>query len=107
MYGVPTGNGNSTLHGGGLELQTRLAPTTRLASRTVLTWGLTTFSPLPDRWRRQRSAPCRRKRFVRTLGVESMLDLTHGFSRRCDAVAAGIQRSGGLGHEAVSVLPSR
>jgi|SRR6267143_360880 len=106
MYGVPTGNGNSTLHGGGLELQTRLAPTTRLASRTVLTWGLTDFSPLSGQVAPPTVGPLPPQRFVRTLGVESMLDLTHAFSRRLRmSVAAGIQRSGGLGHEAVSVLP--
>jgi hypothetical protein len=46
------------------------------------------------------------QRFVRTFGIETMLDVTHSFSRRLQlSVAGGIQRSGGLGHDAVAVLP--
>jgi hypothetical protein len=46
------------------------------------------------------------QRFVRTLGLEMMLDLTHAFSPSMRlSVSGGVQRSGGLGHEAVSVFP--
>jgi hypothetical protein len=105
-FGVAGEAGNATRHGGRLELQTRLTPTTRLTSRTSLDWGLTDFSPLSGQATPPVVGLLPARRFVRTLGVEAMLDLTHVFSRRLQlSVAAGLQRSGGVGHDAVSVLP--
>ena len=44
------------------------------------------------------------QRFVRTLGIDTMVELTHAFSRRLQlAVAAGIERGAGW-HDAVAVL---
>jgi hypothetical protein len=99
--------GNATRQGGRLELQSRLTPTTRLTSRTMIDWGLTDFSPLSAQVTPStivaRLPP---QRFVRTLGIETMLDLAHRFSRRLELSAtAGLQRSGGIGSEGVQVLP--
>jgi hypothetical protein len=106
VFGAPVETGNATRQGGRLELQTRLAPATRLTSRTVLDWGLTDFSPLSGQVTPPVAGLLPSHRFVRTLGVETMLDLTHAFSRRLLlSVAGGVQRSGGLGHEAAQVLP--
>jgi hypothetical protein len=105
-FGVAGGAGNATRHVGRLELQTWLTPTTRLVSRTSLDWGLTDFSPLSGQVAPSVGGLLPTQRFVRTLGVETMLDLTHAFSRRLQlSVAAGLQRSGGVGHDAISVLP--
>ena len=78
----------------------------RLTSRTALDWGLTDFSTLSGQLAPSAVVPLPSQRFVRTLGVETMLDLTHAFSRRPQLpVAAGLQRGGGVGHDAVSALP--
>jgi len=72
----------------------------------VLDWGLTDFSPLSGQLTPSVVGPLPTQRFVRTLGVETMLDLTHAFSRRLQLSAAvGLQRSGGVGHDATAVLP--
>ena len=106
ISGAPSGAGNATRQAGRLELQTRLTPSTRLSSRTVIDWGLTDFSPLSGQVAPVTVGLLPPQRFVRTLGVEMMLDLAHAFSRRLQLlVTAGMQRGGGLGHEAVSVLP--
>jgi hypothetical protein len=111
VFGAPVGTGNSTRQVGRAEFRIRLAPATRLTSRTSLDWGLTDFSPLSGQVTPSQVTPSivgllPTQRFVRTLGVETMLDLTHAFSRRLQlSVVAGLQRSGGVGHEAVSVLP--
>ena len=105
-FGVAGDAVNATRHGGRLELKTRLTATTRLTSRTSLDWGLTDFSPLSGQVAPPVAGLLPAQRFVRTLGVETMLDLTHAFSHRLQlSVAAGLQRSGGVGHDAVSVLP--
>src|ERR1700682_6480457 len=54
----------------------------RLTSRTALDWGLTDFSTLSGQLAPSAVVPLPSQRFVRTLGVETMLDLTHAFSRR-------------------------
>jgi hypothetical protein len=105
-FGAPTGGGNASRQAGRLELQTRLAPATRLASRMLIDWGLTDFSPLSGQVTTPGSTLLPPQRFVRTLGLEMMLDLTHAFSPRMRlSVSGGVQRSGGLGHDAVSVFP--
>jgi hypothetical protein len=105
-FGVAGEAGNSTRHGGRLELRTRLAPTTLLTSRTTLDWGLTDFSPLSAQLTPSIVARLPPERFVRTLAIETMLDVTHAFSRRLQlSASAGLQRSGGAGHDAVEVLP--
>jgi hypothetical protein len=105
-FGQAQEAGNATRHGGRLELQSRLTPTTRVTSRTTLDWGLTDFSPLSAQITPSIVARLPPQRFVRTLGIETMLDLTHAFSRRLQLSAtAGLQRSGGVGHYAVEVLP--
>ncbi len=105
-FGVAAEGGNATGHGGRLELQTRLTPTTRLLSRTTLDWGLTDFSPLSAQVTPSIVARLPPQRFLRTLGVETMLDLAHAFSRRLLlSAAAGLQRSGGVGHDAIQFLP--
>jgi hypothetical protein len=106
VFGALAGTGNATRHIGRLELQTRLAPATRLTSRTALDWGLTDFSPLSGQLTPLVVGPLPTQRFVRTLGIETMLDLTHAFSRRLQLSAvAGLQRSGGVGHDATAILP--
>jgi hypothetical protein len=106
VLGVPNESGNAIRQGGRLELQTRLAPATRLGFRTSFDWGLTDFSPLSGQLTPSSSASLPSQRFVRTLGLEMMLDLMHAFSRRLQlSLAGGLQRSGGMGHDAVSVLP--
>jgi hypothetical protein len=106
VTGLPAENGNAIRQGGRLELQTRLAPATRLGLRTSLDWGLTDFSPLSGQLTTPSATSLPSQRFVRTLGFEMMVDLTHAFSRRLQlSVAGGLQRSGGVGHAAVSVLP--
>jgi hypothetical protein len=105
-FGVAGEAGDATGHGGRLELQSRLTPTTRFTSRTTVDWGLTDFSPLSAQVTPSIVARLPPQRFVRTLGVEMMLDLAHAFSRRLQLSAtAGLQRSGGVGHDAVEVLP--
>jgi len=102
----PALDSNASLEGARLELKTRLAPATRLTSSTSFDWGTTDFSPLSGQLTRPVVGQLPSQRFVRTLGLQTMFDLTHTFSRRLElSVAAGIQRTGGLGHEAVSVLP--
>jgi hypothetical protein len=73
----------------------------------LVDWGLTDFSPLSGQvTTTPGSTLLPPQRFVRTLGLEMMLDLAHAFSPRTQlSVAAGMQRSGGLGHDAVSVIP--
>ena len=106
VSGAPETTGNVTRHLGRVELRARLAPATRLISRTSVDWGLTDFSPLSGQVTPLLVGPLPARRFVRTLGVETMLDMTHAFSRRLElSVGAGVQRSGGIGHDAVSVLP--
>jgi hypothetical protein len=106
VFGMPVTTGNATRHGGNLELQTRLAPVTRLTSRTSVEWGLTDFSPLAGQAARVVVGPLPPQHFVRTLSVETMLELTHAYSRRLQlSLAAGFQRSGGIGHDAIQVLP--
>jgi hypothetical protein len=106
VSGAPETTGNGTRQLGRVELRARLAPTTRLISRTSVDWGLTDFSPLSGQVTPLLVGPLPARRFVRTLGVETMLDMTHAFSRRLElSVGAGVQRSGGIGHDAVSVLP--
>jgi len=103
--GSPMAGGNATQHGGQLQLETRLAPTTRLTSRTSVEWGRTDYSPLsgtpiPG------AVNLPSQRFVHTLGVDTMLDLAHAFSRRLRmSVGAGFRRSGGVGHDAIQILP--
>ena len=105
-FGAPAGSGNASRQAGRLELQTRPAPATRLASRMLIDWGLTDFSPLSGQVTTPGSTLLPPQRFVRTLGLEMMLDLTHAFSPRMRlSVSGGLQRSGGVGHDAVSVLP--
>jgi len=106
-FGAPAGSGNASRQAGRLELQTRLAPTTRLASRMLVDWGLTDFSPLSGQvTTTPASTLLPSQRFVRTLGLEMMLDLTHAFSPRTRlSVSGGVQRSGGEGHDAVTVYP--
>src|SRR5882672_933802 len=102
----PAMDSNASQQGARLELKTRLAPATRLTSLTSFDWGTTDFSPLSGQLTRPVVGQLPSQRFVRTLGLQTMLDLTHTFSPRLElSVAAGVQRSGGLGHEAVSVLP--
>jgi len=102
----PADVGNATQQGARLELKTRLAPATRLTSRTSFDLGLTDFSPLSAQATRPVVGQLPPQRFVRTLGVDTMLDMTHDFSRRLHVtLVAAVQRSGGVGHEAVSVLP--
>jgi hypothetical protein len=105
-FGAAGESGNATRQGGRLELQSRLTPTTRLTSRTTVDWGLTDFSPLSSQVTPSIVARLPPQRFVRTLGIETMLDLAHRFSRRLQLSAtAGLQRSGGIGHEGVGALP--
>jgi hypothetical protein len=117
-FGAAGQAGNATRHAGRLELRTMLTPTTRLATRSTLDWGLTDFSPLSGQLMSSGQvtpagqvapsivARLPPQRFVRTLGVEVMVDLAHAFSRRLQLSAtAGWQRSGGVGHAAVEVLP--
>jgi hypothetical protein len=106
VFGAPAESGNAARQGGRLELHTPLAPATRLASRTTFDWGLTDFSPLSGQGPPLIVGRLPSARFVRTLGLEMMFDLTHAFSRRLQlAVSAGMQRSGGVGHDAVQILP--
>jgi hypothetical protein len=103
--GSPLTGGNATQQGGQLQLETRLAPTTRLTSRTLVEWGRTDYSPLsgtpiPE------AVSLPSQRFVRTLVVDTMLELAHAFSRRLRlSVGAGFRRSGGAGHAAIQILP--
>jgi len=97
--------GNATQQAGVLRLGTRLAPTTVLSWYTRADWGLVDYSPLSG-------APIAgavslpSQRFVSTLALETMLDLSHGFSSRLRlSTRAGFRRSGGLGFDAVRVLP--
>jgi hypothetical protein len=102
----PAEPGTAVRQSGRLMLETRLAPTTRLAWRTAVEWGLTDFSPLSGQLARPVVGQLPSQRFVRTLGIDTMLELKHAFSRRLQlAVAAGVERAGGLGHDAVAVLP--
>jgi hypothetical protein len=72
----------------------------------VLDWGLTDFSPLSGQVTLPVVGRLPSQRFVHTLGVETMLEITHAFSRRLQlSVAGGVQRSGGVGHDAAEVLP--
>jgi hypothetical protein len=106
LFGLPPENGNTTGQGGRLEFQTRPEPATRLLSRTTFDWHLTDFSPLSGQVTSPVVGLLPLQRFVRTLAIEMVLDLTHAFSRRLQlSVAAGLQRSGGIGHDAVQVLP--
>jgi hypothetical protein len=106
VVGVPAENGNAIRQGGRLELQTRLARATRLGWRTSFDWGLTDFSPLSGQVTTPSATSLPSQRFVRTLDFEMMLDLTHAFSRRLQlSMAGGLHRSGGVGHDAMSVLP--
>jgi len=102
----PAVSADTSFQGARLELKARVAPATRLTSRTAFGWGTTDFSPLSGQLTRPVVGQLPSRRFVRTLGLETTLDLTHTFSRRLQlSVAAGVQRSGGVGHDAVSVLP--
>ncbi|HYV67461.1 MAG TPA: hypothetical protein VE964_14550 [Myxococcales bacterium] len=102
----PAEPGTAARQTGRLLLETRLDPATRLSWRTAAEWGLTDFSPLSGQLARPVVGQLPSERFVRTLGVETMFELTHAFSRRLRlAVAAGMERGGGLGHDAVAVLP--
>jgi hypothetical protein len=102
----PAEPGTAARQSGRLLLETRLAPATRVGWRTSLEWGLTDFSPLSGQLVRPIVGQLPSQRFVRTLGLETMLELTYAFSRRLQlAVAAGMERGGGLGHDAVAVLP--
>jgi len=106
VYGAPAESGNSSRQAGRLELQTRLAPATRLTSRMFIDWGLTDFSPLSGQVTTPGAALLPPQRFVHTLGLQMMLDLTHAFSPRTRlSVSGGVQRSGGFGHDAASVFP--
>jgi len=90
VSGAPETTGNGTRQLGRVELRARLAPTTRLISRTSVDWGLTDFSPLSGQVTPLLVGPLPARRFVRTLGVETMLDMTHAFSRRLElSVGAG------------------
>jgi hypothetical protein len=105
-FGMAGEAGNASGHGGRLELRTRLTPTTRLLSRTTLDWALTDFSPLSAQVTPSIVARLPPQRFLRTLAVETMLELAHSFSRRLLLSAtARVQRSGGVGHDAVEFLP--
>src|SRR2546425_488234 len=98
--------GTAARQSGRLMLEPRLDPTTRLGWRTAVEWGLTDFSPLSGQLARPVVGQLPSQRFVRTFGIDTMLELTHAFSRRLQlAVAAGMERGGGLGHDAVAALP--
>ena len=102
----PAEPGTAARQSGRLMLETRLAPTTRLGWRTAVEWGLTDFSPLSGQLARPVVGQLPSQRFVRTLGIDTMLEFTHAFSRRVQlAVAGGMERGGGLGHDAVAALP--
>ena len=102
----PAEPGTAARQSGRLMLETRLDPTTRLGWRTSAEWGLTDFSPLSGQLARPVVGQLPSQRFVRTLGIDTMLELTHAFSRRVQlAVAGGMERGGGLGHDAVAALP--
>jgi len=76
----------------------------RLGWRTAVEWGLDDFSPLSGQLARLIVGQLPSRRFVRTLGIDTMVELTHAFSRRLQlAVAAGIERGAGW-HDAVAVL---
>ena len=105
-FSGPAEPGTAARQTGRLLLESRLAPATRLAWRTAAEWGLTDFSPLSGQLARPVVGQLPLQRFVRTLDVETMLEFTHAYSRRLRlAVAAGVERGGGLGHDAVGVLP--
>jgi hypothetical protein len=106
LAGTPAGGGNSTQQGGRLDLETRMDPTTLLAWRSAIDWGLTDLSPLAAQPGLVGPGLYPAQRFVHTLSLGTGLDLRQRLSRRLDfAVSAGFQRSGGLGAEAVAVLP--
>ena len=106
LYGSPLDTRNSTQQNGRLELRERLAPVTFLTSRTSLDWGLTDLSPLSAQRAPTLGVVLPSIPFVRTLGINSQLELSHAFSRRLQLSASlGVQRSGGVGHDAVQVVP--
>jgi len=106
LRGQPPDTGNSMQHGGRLDLESRVAPTTRLGLRSTADWGVTDFSPVVTAPVPGGTGLLPRQRFVRTLTLDVTADVHHHFSRRLDFVStAGVQRSGGLGEEAVAVIP--
>jgi hypothetical protein len=105
FFGSSLATGNATQQAGQLRLGARLAPTTVLSWYTTAEWGMVDYSPLSG-------APIPgavslpSQRFVSTLALETMLDLSHRFSSRLRfSTRAGFRRSGGLGYDAVRVLP--
>lgn len=106
LYNSPLDTRNSTQQNGRLELRERLAPVTFLTSRTSLDWGLTDLSPLSVQRPPTLGVVLPSIPFVHTLGINSQLELSHAFSRRLQlSVSVGVQRSGGVGHDAVQVVP--
>jgi len=105
FFGSSLATGNATQQAGQLRLGARLAPTTVLSWYTTAEWGMVDYSPLSG-------APIAgavslpSQRFVSTLALETMLDLSHRFSSRLRfSTRAGFRRSGGLGYDAVQILP--
>lgn len=122
LDGAAAGGNDSTQQGGRLDLGVSLAPSTRLASRTTCDWGLTDFSPLASQgYPVQGTTPVQTgpgptpipgggllpaQRFAHTLSVGTGLGLEHSFFRGLQLrLGADFQRSGGVGHDAVQVLP--
>src|SRR5437762_5840903 len=105
FFGSSLASGNATQQAGQLRLGAHLAPTTVLSWHTIAEWGMVDYSPLSG-------APIASpvslpsQRFVNTLALETMLDLSHRFSSRLRFYTrSGFRRSGGLGYDAVQILP--
>lgn len=122
LAGTAAGAGDSAQQGGRLDLGLRLAPSTRLASQTTFDWGLTDFSLLASQgYPVQGATPAQpspgptpipgggllpSQRFAHTLTVGTGLGLEHSFIPGLQlGLGADFQRSGGVGHDAVQVLP--
>ena len=106
LSGVPLTAGNATRHAGELRLETPLTDATRLVSRGYGQWGFTDYSPLSGT-----SIPnvvrLPSTQLVHTLEVNGSVGVEHAFDGRTRlSITAGFRRYGGVGHEAVQVLPN-
>jgi len=122
LAGAAAGASDSTQQGGRLDLSVSLAPSTRLTSRTTFDWGLTDFSLLASQGYPVQGTSLDQpgpgptpipgggllpaQRFAHTLTVGTGLGLEHSFFRGLQLdLGADFRRSGGVGHDAVQVLP--